>query len=150
MTNSTIDPPRISKLAVTGAILLPFGLLLLILQIPISRTTSAVSPAWWQTSLNYILLGLGFIAPIAATILGFISIADIRKSNGSIYGLPLAVFVSLFYPVLLLDLLLITLGWSFLGTISSSSLIPLAWLMIVVMVDYFVVRFFWRKAALKS
>lgn len=58
----------------------------------------------------------------------------------------LAVFLSLFYPIIVLNILLFVLGWSLLGRISASSLIPLAWLVIVLAIDYWIIRLTWNKA----
>lgn len=58
----------------------------------------------------------------------------------------LAVFLSLFYPIILLSLILFILGWTLLGNVISSSLIPLAWLVIVLVIDYWIVRVTWNKA----
>jgi hypothetical protein len=126
----TADPQksRLSRLAISGAALLPFGFLLGLFFIPISTSLLAV------------------IIPFASTTLGLISISQIRKSAGEIYGLPLAVFVSLFYPIVVLSGLLVILGWTFLGTLSRSSLIPLAWLFVILLIDYLIVRLTWRAA----
>ena len=42
-------------------------------------------------------------APFGATILGAVAIGQIRRSAGKLYGLPLAVFDALLFPLLLLD-----------------------------------------------
>jgi len=58
----------------------------------------------------------------------------------------LAVFLGLFYPIILLSLILFILGWTLLGNIRSTGLIPLAWLVIVLAIDYWIVRVTWNKA----
>ena len=50
-------------------------------------------------------------APFGATILGFVAIGQIRRSAGKLYGLHLAVFDALLFPLLLLDGLLLALGY---------------------------------------
>ncbi|MBE9474225.1 MAG: hypothetical protein IMY85_04985 [Chloroflexi bacterium] len=146
LSNDTSPERRISRLAIIGALLLPIGFLLILFFIPLGRSTTPTSPSTWQILFRFTLLPLSIIAPIASTVLGFISISQIRKSNGTIYGLPLAVFVSLFYPIIVLDLILIIIGWTFLGTIEGSSIIPLAWLFIILVIDYLIVRYTWRTA----
>ena len=144
-----IDDPqerRISRLAIVGTAVLPFGFLLVLFFLPISTSSTPAAAPTWQIILRYLALLLAVIAPFASTALGFISISQIRRSNGEIYGLPLAVFVSLFYPILVLSLFLIFLGWTFLGPISGSSLIPLAWLFLILLIDYLIIRFTWRAA----
>ncbi len=131
---------RISKLALIGTILLPFGFLF----IPVYQSSGVSSPTTWQILLRYAVLTLAFIIPFASTALGFVSISQIRNSNGAIYGMPLAVFVSLFYPIILLDLILVFLGWTFLGTLARSSLIPLAWFFLILLIDYLLIRYTWR------
>ena len=137
---------RISRLAVIGALLLPLGLLVLLFSIPFNGDQTGFSPSSWPAALRIPLIVLGVIAPIAATVLGYYSIVQIRNSSGKIYGMRLAVFLCLFYPIIVLNLLLFVLGWSLLGRIGESSLIPLAWLVIVLAIDYWIIRITWNKA----
>jgi hypothetical protein len=146
LSNDTSPNRRISRLAVIGALLIPFGFFLVLFFFPLSRSTTPTSPSNWQTLLRFTLLPLSVVAPIASTALGFISTSQIRNSNGTIYGLPLAVFVSLIYPIIVLDLILIFIGWTLLGTIEGASIIPLAWLFLILVIDYLIVRFTWRAA----
>ncbi len=146
LSNDTSPERRISRLAVIGALLIPFGFFTVLLFFPLSRSTTPTSPSTWQTLLRFTLLPLSVVAPIASTALGFISTSRIHNSNGTIYGLPLAVFVSLFYPIIVLDLILIIIGWTLLGTIEGASIIPLAWLFLILVIDYLIVRFTWRAA----
>jgi hypothetical protein len=101
---------------------------------------------------------LGF--PIATTILGIAAIRDIRYSNGRIIGLPLALADALFFPLLILDgLVLIFLRAAVHGT--SLYLIPerlpsighplivLAFVLgflLCAALDYLIVRGAWRAA----
>ncbi|MEP6670170.1 MAG: serine/threonine-protein kinase [Chthoniobacter sp.] len=48
----------------------------------------------------------GFIAPLGATLLGWIAATQIRRSAGKLYGLWLAVCDGLFFPLLVLDVLI--------------------------------------------
>ena len=146
MTNNDSPNRRLSRLSIIGAIILPIGIFLVFLLIPVSTSTSATSVTLWQNVLRFTLLPLSIIAPFASTALGLLAISEIRKSDGKIYGLPLAVFVSLFYPIILLDVLLFVVGWSLLGNIQVSSIIPLAWLTMVLVIDYIIVRLTWRAA----
>jgi hypothetical protein len=137
---------QFSRLAIVGTAILPFGFLLVLFFNPISASTFPTDAPSWQVILRYAALLLAVIAPFASTILGFISMSQIRNSNGMVYGLPLAVFTSLFYPVILLSLFLVIIGWTFLASISGSSLIPLAWLFVILLIDYRIIRFTWRAA----
>ncbi len=137
ITNPESEPKKkVSRFTVAGAILLPFGLLLLLLFIPFTMTSI----------VRIVLISMGVIALIGSTGLGILGISQIRNSSGKIYGMRLAVTLSLFYPIILISMLLFILGWTFFSSISSSSLIPLAWLVIVLLIDYFIVRATWNKA----
>ncbi len=116
---------RLSRPAIIGTAILPFGFLLVLFFFPILATSSPVKTPTWLDTIRYAVLFLGIIAPFASTALGVTSILQIRNSNGEIYGLPLAVFTTLFYPIIYLSLFLIFIGWTFLGGISGSSLVPL-------------------------
>ena len=63
---------------------------------------------WWVNLVVLILFPLGITAPLATTILGWISVTQIRRSAGKLYGLGLAVFDGLLFPLLALDGLI---GW---------------------------------------
>ena len=110
--------PKVSRTAILGAVLLPFGILMAIVSLmPVSSATfSAVDgvttrnlsgTTWWQWLLRLTVLPLGIISPFATTILGFISISQIRASKGKLVGKPLALIDALFYPILVFDGLLI-------------------------------------------
>ena len=110
--------PKVSRTAILGAVLLPFGILMAIVSLmPVSSATfSAVDgvttsnlpgTTWWQWLLRLTILPLGIISPFATTILGFISISQIRASKGKLVGKPLALIDALFYPILAFDGLLI-------------------------------------------
>lgn len=135
-----------SRSAIVGTALLPFGFFLVLFVNPRISLTFPTGESTWQLMLSYALLLLAATAPFASTILGLLSISQIRSSDGMVYGLPLAVFTSLFYPVIVLSLILVLIGWSFLASISGSSLIPLAWLFVILLIDYLIVRFAWKKA----
>ncbi|MGO8764013.1 MAG: protein kinase domain-containing protein [Limisphaerales bacterium] len=54
-----------------------------------------------------LISSLGFIAIIGTTILGWVSIGQIRRSEGRLEGMWLAMFDGLMLPVLLLDILIL-------------------------------------------
>jgi hypothetical protein len=137
-TIPTEPKQKVSRYAIAGAVLLPFGFLLLLLFIP----------ATMPTATHTLLIALGVIAFIASTALGVLSIRQIRRSSGAIFGMRLAVFLSLFYPIIMLDILLFILGWSVLGRITTSSLVPLGWLVVVILLDYWIIRISWNRAIL--
>lgn len=67
--------------------------------------------SWWQLALMVTVLPLGLGAPFGTTILGVVSIADIRHSRGRLTGLPLALADALLFPLLALDGLIVGLFW---------------------------------------
>jgi hypothetical protein len=69
------------------------------------------SPPWWHSALQFTVLPLGWSAPFATTVLGLLAIGQIQKSRGRVYGLSLALFASLLYPLLLLDYIAFWLCW---------------------------------------
>ena len=60
-------------------------------------------PPLWHALLDYVIQPLGWSAPIATTVLGLLAIGQIQKSEGTKYGLSLALFDALLFPILLLD-----------------------------------------------
>ena len=92
----------------------------------ITLSTFVVPPFIWHESETHefmragpfasLLLGLiwfvflipAFTAPLGATLLGWIAVTQIRRSAGKLYGLGLAVFDGLLFPLLALDGLI---GW---------------------------------------
>jgi hypothetical protein len=135
---------KLSPLAIGGLILLPFGFLLVIFIPPGFDALNSLASRW-SSSIRYLLLALASLAPIGSTILGFLSTRQIKHSRGDLYGMPLAVGITLFYPIIVLTLLLFILGFSTLGTISQSSLVPLVWFFLVMIIDYWLVRIAWRR-----
>ncbi len=136
---------RISRLAIIGALLLPVLFLILIF-VTLNSSTTLTSPSNLQILLRFTILLTAVIASFASIALGFTSISQIRNSNGSIYGLPLAVFVSLFYPIIVLDVILIIIGWTLLGDIEGWGFLPVIWLFFVFAIDYLIIRTTWRAA----
>lgn len=117
----------------------------------------------WQAVLLITILSVGLTAPFGATILGYVALSHIRHSAGRLYGLGLALFDVLLFPLVIADclifLLLVSI-WSPLGRLlagpmppnSALSPIPLFLLtgLISVVLDYFIVRKVWRSIHRKS
>jgi len=153
--------PKVSRSAIVGAGLLPFGILMAILLIiPASSTTystiegvtvnNAPQVAWWQWLLRFTILPLGIISPFATTILGLISISQIRASKGKLIGKSLALLDALFYPLLLLDGLLLALLFGIIAHIPDGHLpltgtLPLLSYLLVIIVDLIIVAIAWAK-----
>jgi hypothetical protein len=92
--------PRLSPTAILGALLIPVFF---------------VSTVFWnfghqgglQALVDTIISTFGFVSIIGATVLGWISVAQILRSDGSLYGMWLALFDGLALPGLILNVLLI-------------------------------------------
>ena len=99
--------PRFSRIAIWGAIWAPLFFVGLMFFHPsvvvVGPGSPPPGPAWWQIVLRLTLLPLGLTAPFGTTILGGIAVSKIRRSAGRLYGLWLAVFDGLFFPLLTLD-----------------------------------------------
>jgi len=97
--------PRFSRTAMWGAMWAGWGLIgaLFISGGSMSRLQ------WWEKVIAIIWTVSVVAAPIGATILGGISISQIRRSAGRRYGMGLAVFDGLLFPLLVLDGLILWL-----------------------------------------
>jgi hypothetical protein len=81
---------------------------------PVFVTTPGGNTQSFWSSVNNVARGMVFpvlalavSAPIGATILGIIAISQIRRSNGALYGMPLAVADALLLPLLVIDGLIV-------------------------------------------
>jgi hypothetical protein len=102
---------RLSLLALVGALWGSlFFVMLALSSIQLTLAPDAADPAW-RGLLNFTLLPLGFTAPIATTVLGLLAIGRIQRSEGHLYGLSLALFDALLYPLMLLDILIFWIGF---------------------------------------
>ena len=97
--------PRCSRTAIVGACWAPLCFIAFVLMLcnATAKSGDYHGPAWWQLLMMIVLGGLGITAPFGTTILGWIAVAQIRRSAGKLFGLGLAVFDGLLFPLLLLD-----------------------------------------------
>ncbi|MHC4483552.1 MAG: serine/threonine-protein kinase, partial [Planctomycetota bacterium] len=97
---------------------------------------------------------LGFSSVFGTTILGFVAISHIRHSAGRLYGMGLALFDALLYPLLALDVAIIACLWL---VFKIPVVLPLPGVLrlgfavlltcaICIVLDFFIVRRAWRKA----
>src|SRR5262249_8565528 len=116
-------------------------------------------PNWiWPFSL-FVLLPMGFAAPLGTTILGWVAVWQIRRSAGKIYGLGLAGFWGLFFPLLALNALIL-MGAIFVIRLKASAqlenergfamhtnseLTVIVFLALIVAVDWLIIRSVWRR-----
>ena len=154
--------PGFSRLAIAGAAWAPLFFVMMILAFFASAPvqTSAGSkppgPQWWQWILIFTVLPSGVFAPFSTTILGAVAMAQIRHSAGRLYGLALAIFDSLLFPLLLLDFL-IGMAWCMLRDVLlwhsnpippdvSSLAVVVLTLVISIAIDFLIVRWAWHAA----
>jgi len=126
LTAATIRP-RFSRLAIIGAVLVVMVIL------PLGR--------------RMFLFPWFLVIPVATTILGLISIIQIRHSGGQLYGLGLAVFDALLFPLLLLDVTIIgslLSGFAAIGNVEIPLMVVTS-VPIVVVVDWLLIRWVWHR-----
>jgi tRNA A-37 threonylcarbamoyl transferase component Bud32 len=146
--------PRFSLTALAGAFWVPFFF-------------AAAAFIWFEPHHNF-PYGWNFIATflcflslsgfMGTTILGWVAVTQIRRSAGRIYGLWLAVFDGLCFPLLALDALIVVVDLSrrrhmigpglqpgvTLAEVTTSGWQMLLNLALIVLVDWFIVRTVWR------
>ena len=153
--------PHYSRTAIVGALCIPllFAASLGVL----SNATFGPWPGganqgttWWQYAVVFTLLPIGITAPLATTVLGWAAVFQIRRSAERIYGIGLAVFDGLLFPLLGLDALMLaaylivtrilrglphTLSQG--GDVLVSVGLGLLTLALIAGLDYFIVRAVW-------
>ena len=106
---------------------------------------------WWQWLLIFTVLPLGLTAPFGTTIMGLAAISSIRHSRGHLSGLPLAVADALFFPLLILDIIVGVAAIYIISAIFGHGLnIGLAvalFLILAIVMDFFIARAVWRRAS---
>lgn len=169
----TAPDAKLSKCALAGAIWAPFVLALIFVAIATivpAYTVRQATPGEALTGMGFfqiialciaaVFALVGFSAPFGTTILGVVAIGQIRRSAGKLYGLPLAVFDALLFPLLFVNLMLLALGFAVAYEILSwllanapnaklSLLAPLLLDLLVVgplciWLDWWIVRAVWR------
>jgi serine/threonine protein kinase len=106
---------RLSRTATVGVCWTLLAILLIALTLMVvGYPAREVQPAWspWLGWLKIALALVAFTAPFGTTLLGWIAVVQIRRPAGELYGLGLAVFDGLLFPLLALDALL---GWLMVG-----------------------------------
>jgi hypothetical protein len=142
--------PRFSRPPIVGTVLLPFGIVMALMLFVVSGSSSSTgggtSPTAWQWIARFTILPLGILAPFACTALGLMGVSEIRKSRGTVVGMPLAVFVGLFYPVIVLDTLLFILALWLFGDESYWNIVLLVDVLLMIVLDFIIIRTTWRTA----
>jgi len=156
---------RLSRMALIGAIWAFFGLIAVIPAVLLTKTVEFSQgessshvheqPPVAFTVFMGVLLFIGMAAPLGTTILGAISMSNIKKPGGKLYGLPLAFADTILFPLLLvhgamavmLGLLILTL-MKLAGVNAALGALEIGLLaMLPLLADFFIVRALWRKLA---
>jgi serine/threonine protein kinase len=153
---ATNQEPRFSRTAIVGACLcLPFVLSAMVFAFAalFSRASQSNVPANLVLNVTPFLLLLGLPGILATTILGWIAVSQIRRSAGKLYGMWLAVFDGLLFPLLVFDaivylfatlvLMLVHLRLG-LSAMVLPFLIPLISIPVAAILDFLIVRRVWR------
>ncbi len=110
------EKPRVSKLAVAGALWTLWVFVLLVAMAfwqPLRPGIEGGMRGWQGMTLKTVALGLGLTAPLVATVLGWMALRRISRSEGRVYGVPAALVAALLFPIMLMNGL-IGLGWMWL------------------------------------
>ncbi len=142
-------PPRFSRTAIAGACWLAF--------VPLHFLISFLIPSrnWFFEIIAFLQALLFWTAPIGISILGWLAVSQIRRSAGRLYGLWLAVFDGLLFPLLALTALVIGLPFSAwkLGLVPANGfghtkglivLTIVASLVVAVWLNIYIIRRVWR------
>ena len=138
--------PRFSRLAIAGAIWA--GVMLLHFAKPV-LIPSAWAHHWLIEILVYGSAALFWSGFIGTTVLGWLAVSQIRRSNGRSRGMGLALFDALLFPLLVFD---VAVAFIMLGVLASrlaapevarSPIVVTSALAVSVVMDYFIVRAIW-------
>ena len=138
---------RFSRAAIVGVCLAPLAFLTIvplaiILLLNASHRGSGM-PGFLELLILLPFSLLGLTAPFGTTILGFVAITHIRQSSGRLYGMGLALFDALLFPLLLLN---IAIPAVFLLAGMGISEAVILTLIICGPLDFFLIRRAWRRA----
>jgi predicted Ser/Thr protein kinase len=105
------SPPRLSRMAIIAPLGGGIGLLGLaaVATAAIYMAKSGGSPNW-ATGEMAVLYAVTLVGGLVMTLLGAVAVAQIRRMPKKLYGLRLALFDALLFPLLLLDLAFGALG----------------------------------------
>ena len=149
---ATNQEPRFSRMAIAGACWAGCFLAAVVLGIILASPLNVLPPLI-NLAFDGLVSLLGFTAPFGTTILGWIAVSHIRHSAGKLYGMGLAVFDGLFFPLLALDgaiVGMVFLGLWLLDQVFHISLRPGIFLLapfvlvVVALIDFVIIRAVWR------
>ncbi len=110
-------------------------------------------PERWAQMLGYAFVLPGELAPFAVTLLGWLAVSQIRRPEARVYGMWLAVFEGLLFPLLALDYgiawFLFELGialhfWTHNYGSRSDAVLSVCSVLTWAVVDFLIIRGVWR------
>jgi tRNA A-37 threonylcarbamoyl transferase component Bud32 len=146
--------PRLSITALLGALWLFMPLIVLLGAVNIA---SGMRIGFVKIGFIGLLpmIAIAATAPLGTTILGWVAVGQIRRSAGRIYGMGLALFEGMLFPLLALDGLIFLLGiiWrkTFWGPLFNDGrpgalLVISLCILLSLLADWLIVRMTWRAA----
>lgn len=135
---------RGNQAAIIGAGLMPFAILLFARALMLASTATTADKL---TPWDWLVMLVGFQAPMIVTMLGIMGIAAVREAKEQRGGMALAVSVTLTFPLLLIDGTLIYLVHAgFRGLWNGTWLVPLAAVLILLALNFQIIRGVWMAA----
>ncbi len=115
---ATNQESRFSRTAIVGVCCLVLSAIAFFLSVVVDKVATKPLMPDGQILQNkpamlvsFALLGIGLLFAFTTTLLSWLAVRQIRLSAGKLYGLRLAVFDGLFFPLLLLDAVIFGLVW---------------------------------------
>jgi serine/threonine protein kinase len=143
-------PSRFSRTAIVGALCLLATLVIASFSFVANLRSVEVA----QNDSMPVTVALILLGQILWTALGWIAVAQIRRSAGRLRGMGLAVFLGMLVPIAILDLGLLQLGGLVYGApsgwheaLNRQGYLALTMLVtgaLIIVVDFFIIRVVWR------
>ena len=164
MPTEAVMPDRFSRLAILGAFWAPYFFIyfyLLIFYVRVVPVGPGFTPPgidWSHLLLSLTIVPLGIMAPFGTTILGWVAVNRIKHSSGKLTGLGLAVADGLFFPLLILDNIIVGLFLLLCRSLRHSwpqqvsryegltiMLFTIAALAVIFWLDYAIIKWTWNR-----
>jgi tRNA A-37 threonylcarbamoyl transferase component Bud32 len=148
---ATNQGARFSRTTIAGVIWAGFFLIVVLMGF---ASAAGLELRFVSMAISGPLILFGLTAPFGTTILGWIAVSQIRRSAGKLYGLWLAVFDGLLFPLLVLNALIIGLNIGLVLYAFSQLMVPASKFLFVLgalpalgavpVIDFFISRRVWR------